>query len=190
MKSLKSIFTLALALIVSLSVSARELNILPQPTYINIEEGDYVVTSKTRVILDVAYPNPAYRFAEDMLPICGNMKVSKWGKGIKLSVDENLPKEGYTLTTTANGITIVGGSEAGMYYGLQTLRQIIVTNKGRVPYGVIKDEPTFEYRGAHLDVARHFFSAQPLLWWVARMQCRMVDLHQTTQRIPRHHSLL
>ena len=158
MKSLKSIFALALTLVVSLSVSARELNIVPQPTYVNIEEGDYVVTAKTRIVLDVAHPNPAYRFAEDMLPVCGNMKVSKWGKGIKLSVDETLPKEGYTLTTTANGISIVGGSEAGMYYGLQTLRQIIVTNEGRVPYGVIKDEPTFEYRGAHLDVSRHFLS--------------------------------
>ena len=159
MKSIKLFFTLAVATLLAVSVSARELNIVPQPTYVNIEEeGDYVVTSKTRIVLDVAHPNPAYRFVEELSPIYGPLKVTKRGKGIKLFVDENLPAEGYTLTTTADGISIVGGSEAGMYYGLQTLRQIIVTNDGRVPYGVIKDEPTFEYRGAHLDVSRHFFS--------------------------------
>ena len=156
MRVLKSIFALAVTLIISLSVSARELNIVPQPTYMNIEEGDYVVTAKTRIILDAMYPNPAYRFAEELTPVLGQMKIAKSGKGIKLSVDSTLPAESYTLTTTANGIAIVGGSEAGMYYGLQTLRQIIVTNEGRVPYGVIKDEPTFTYRGAHLDVVRHF----------------------------------
>ena len=159
MKSIKAILMLAIATIFTLSASARELNILPQPTYINIEaEGDYVITTKTCVVVDVAHPNPAYRFVEDLRPIYGIMKVVKKGKGITLSVDNTLPAEGYTLTTTADGITIVGGSEAGMYYGLQTLRQIIVTNEGRVPYGVIKDEPSFKYRGAHLDVCRHFMS--------------------------------
>ena len=135
MKSIKLILAFALALTIGLSASARELNILPQPTHINIEaEGDYVVTPKTRIVVDAAYANPAYRFAEDIAPIIGNMKVAKSGKGIKLAVDNTLPKEGYTLTTTAEGIAIAGGSEAGIYYGLQTLRQIIVTNDARVPY--------------------------------------------------------
>ncbi|MBO7190113.1 MAG: beta-N-acetylhexosaminidase [Alistipes sp.] len=159
MKSVKAFLMLAIATILTFTVSARELNIVPQPTYINIEEtGDYVVTAKTRVILDVAHPNPAYRFVEDLSHIYGVMKVAKRGKGITLSVDNSLHNEGYTITTTAEGIAIVGGSEAGMYYGLQTLRQIIITNEGRVPYGVIRDEPSFDYRGAHLDVSRHFFS--------------------------------
>ena len=158
MKSLKSIFALALTLVVSLSVSARELNIVPQPTYVNIEEGDYTVTPKTRVVVDGVSTNPAYRFIEDLSHIYGVMKVAKSGKGIKLSLDKSLPMEGYTITTSADGIAVAGGSDAGLYYGLQTLRQIIVTNEGRVPYGVIRDEPSFAYRGAHLDVSRHFFS--------------------------------
>jgi hexosaminidase len=131
---------------------------VPQPTYINIEEGDYVVTSNTRVVVGDASTNPAYRFIEDLNPIYGVMKVAKRGKGITLSVDNSLAEEGYSITTTSDGIAVVGGSEAGVYYGLQTLRQIIVTNEGRVPYGIIRDEPAFGYRGAHLDVVRHFFS--------------------------------
>ena len=160
MRVVKSIFALAITLIISLSVSARELNIVPQPTYVNIEEGEYVVTAKTRVVVDATHPNPAYRFVEEVAPILGTIKTVKSGKGIKLSIDGTIPAEGYTLTTTAEGIAIVGGSEAGMYYGLQTLRQIIVTNDGRVPYGVISDEPTFKYRGAHLDVVRHFLPVE------------------------------
>ena len=159
MRVYSRIVAMLMALICAVTVSARELNILPQPTCINIEaEGDYVVTPKTRIVVDATYANPAYRFAEDIAPIIGNMKVSKRGKGITLTIDNTLHKEGYTLTTTAEGIAIVGGSEAGLYYGLQTLRQIIVTNDARVPYGVIKDEPSFKYRGAHLDVCRHFMS--------------------------------
>ena len=160
MRVVKSIFALAITLIISLSVSARELNIVPQPTYVNIEEGEYVVTAKTRVVVDATHPNPAYRFVEEVAPILGTIKTVKSGKGIKLSIDGTIPAEGYTLTTTAEGIAIVGGSEAGMYYGLQTLRQIIVTNDGRVPFGVISDEPTFKYRGAHLDVVRHFLPVE------------------------------
>ena len=160
MKSIKTILTLAIAAILSLSVSARELNIVPQPTYINIEEGDYVVTPKTRVVVDAAYSNPAYRFVEELAPVFAHLKVAKSGKGIMLSLDSALPTEGYTLTTTADGISIVGGSEAGIYYGLQTLRQIIVTNDGRVPFGIISDEPSFKYRGAHLDIVRHFLPVE------------------------------
>ena len=158
MKSIKSILLMAVATILTISVSARELNIVPQPTYINIEEGDYVVTAKTRVIADALSTSPAHRFIEDLSHVYGVMKVAKSGKGIKLSIDQSLATEGYTLTTNGDGIAVVGGSEAGLYYGLQTLRQIIITNEGRVPYGIIRDEPSFAYRGAHLDVSRHFFS--------------------------------
>ena len=155
---------LLMATLCAVSVSARELNILPQPTSVTIEaEGDYMVTAKSRIVAAEGLCNPAERFAEDMMRYFGAkkpMQISKRGKGITLNTDSTLHAEGYTMTISKEGINIVGGSEAGVYYALQTLRQIVVTNNGLVPYGVIKDEPTFSYRGAHLDVCRHFMSVE------------------------------
>ena len=155
---------LLMATLCAVSISARELNILPQPTSVTIEaEGDYMVTAKSRIVAAEGLCNPAERFAEDMMRHFGAkrpMQISKRGKGITLNTDSTLHAEGYTMTISKEGINIVGGSEAGVYYALQTLRQIVVTNNGLVPYGVIKDEPTFSYRGAHLDVCRHFMSVE------------------------------
>ena len=143
-------------------LAARNYTIVPEPAYTDIEaEGDYVVTAKTRIVVQDEAWNPAERFAEDMMSYFNlkkPMRTSKHGKGIKLRIDRFVPEEGYEMTINEDGILIIGGSEAGIYYGLQTLRQIVITNDGKVPYGYIADEPTFAYRGAHLDVSRHFFS--------------------------------
>ena len=143
-------------------LAARNYTIVPEPAYTDIEaEGDYVVTAKTRIVVQDEAWNPAERFAEDMMSYFNlkkPMRTSKHGKGIKLRIDRFVPEEGYEMTINEDGILIIGGSEAGIYYGLQTLRQIVITNDGKVPYGYSADEPTFAYRGAHLDVSRHFFS--------------------------------
>ena len=158
--AMAALFTFALPA----DVAARNYSIVPEPAYMDIQpEGDYVVTAKTRIVVNDEAWNPAERFAEDMMSYFGMKKpmhTSKRGKGIKVRIDQFVPAEGYEMTISAEGIIIIGGSEAGIYYGLQTLRQIIITNEGKVPYGFIADEPTFAYRGAHLDVSRHFFSVE------------------------------
>ena len=71
-------------------------------------------------------------------------------------------KEAYQVTITANNITINGASKAGTFYGIQFLRKSIPVqkvNKITFPAKKITDKPYFAYRGAHLDSARHFFSA-------------------------------
>ena len=145
-----------------MDLAARSYSVVPEPAYTDIEaEGEYIVTAKTRIVVYDELWNPAARFAEDMMPYFGikkPMHTSKRGKGIKIQTDIFVPAEGYEITINEDGIRIIGGTEAGVYYGLQTLRQIIVANDGKVPYGFIADEPTFAYRGAHLDVSRHFFS--------------------------------
>ncbi len=166
MKQLSRIAFVALTMILMISeLYARELNVVPEPAYVDLEaEGDYLVTEKTRIIVVDDMWNPAERFAEDMMPFLGSekpLRLTKHGsKGIKVRTDSCIAAEGYEMTVSEEGILIIGGNEAGVYYGLQTLRQILVTNEGRVPYGFIADEPSFSYRGAHLDVARHFFSVE------------------------------
>lgn len=80
-----------------------------------------------------------------------------------------LGDEGYELSVTEDLVTISASSAEGVFRGIQTLRQILpvgiesVTNQEghwEIATGTITDKPTFAYRGAMLDVARHFFQVE------------------------------
>lgn len=70
--------------------------------------------------------------------------------------DPALGAEGYKLEVGTASIKLTAASAAGLFHGVQTLRQLVTDNK--VQAGVITDQPRFAYRGVMLDVARHFFS--------------------------------
>lgn len=88
--------------------------------------------------------------------------------GIYLSVGEvsdDLAEEGYILNIDTKIINISANSVAGCFYGIQTLLQTIPAENTTVSplgiaTGIIRDFPEFGYRGAMLDVARHFFSVE------------------------------
>ena len=80
---------------------------------------------------------------------------------ITLAIAPGENAEGYSLTVTAEGVNITGASEAGVFYGIQTLRKALPITDAKsikLPAVTINDYPRFGYRGAHLDVSRHFFS--------------------------------
>ncbi len=87
---------------------------------------------------------------------------------IHLSIDPGIEDgEGYVLNITSSGIRISGGTPAGVFYGLQSLRQMlpisIETDEFEnvvLPLVSIKDQPRFKWRGMHLDVSRHFMPAE------------------------------
>ena len=67
--------------------------------------------------------------------------------------------EGYRIECTRKKVSITAGSGAGLFYGLQTVIQLLDA-EGTIPTGVITDEPQFAYRGLMLDVSRHFFGKE------------------------------
>ncbi len=70
--------------------------------------------------------------------------------------------EAYELNITKDGIDLRAASEAGIYYGQQTLRQLYKGEQG-FPLVAIKDSARFAYRGLHLDVSRHFFEKEEVM---------------------------
>ncbi|WP_442933344.1 beta-N-acetylhexosaminidase [Micromonospora psammae] len=104
---------------------------------------------------------------------------------------DGLGAEGYRLDVTADSIRITAGTPAGLLHGVQTLRQLFpaaiesptpVTGRWVVPGGVVVDRPRFPYRGAMLDVARHFFGVADVLRVIdhlARYKLNHLHLHLT-----------
>ncbi|MBF9130367.1 beta-N-acetylhexosaminidase, partial [Plantactinospora sp. S1510] len=101
------------------------------------------------------------------------------------------PAEGYRLEIGATGVVVRARTAAGLFYGVQTLRQLLPPKieAGRrqpgpwaIPGGVISDHPRFGYRGAMLDVARHFFAVPHVLRFIdhlARYKLNHLHLHLT-----------
>lgn len=82
-------------------------------------------------------------------------------KGITIEVTPNPDSpEGYSLKVDETGIHIVGNSDTGVFYAIQTLKQVLSLHEGNavLPYITIQDTPRFIYRGIMIDVSRHFYS--------------------------------
>lgn len=82
---------------------------------------------------------------------------------MKNEKENSLKPDAYTLQVEASKISLHGGINAGAFYGLQTLIQLLPAGKVtdlQIPSVKIADEPRYEWRGMHLDVCRHFFSKE------------------------------
>ena len=155
---------LFISLACSVLANAQKINIIPQPVSVVEQEGSFTLTKKTPIIAATAndknvaslfntYLKSYYGFA---LPV-----VNKGSDGIilKTNVVKN-SNDYYELVCDKDKIVISGKTDAATFYGMQTLIQLLPVDKSSdiaVPAVVIKDEPALQYRGAHLDVGRHFF---------------------------------
>ncbi|WP_170122678.1 glycoside hydrolase family 20 protein [Mucilaginibacter oryzae] len=97
-------------------------------------------------------------------------KSSKMIADMWLVLDSNnvIEPEGYKLSVSDKYIMIKAHDEAGIFYGLQSLTQLLRVKDGKaeVPYCEISDHPRFAYRGMHLDVSRHFFEPAAVKKWI------------------------
>lgn len=108
------------------------------------------------------------------------------GDGIRLRLDGEAREagdEGYRLESGPGGVTLIARTPAGLFHAGQTLRQLLpVSGPGTVPGGTVTDAPRFAYRGALLDVARHFFPVEQVKRYVdqlAQYKVNTLHLHLT-----------
>jgi hexosaminidase len=156
-------------------------NLIPKPVSVTPTTGTYSLTANTRIYIEPANTELqaiGHYFAERLINATGYaIQVSPTSgtppKGnIHLTTengDAALGEEGYELTVTPDGVTLRAYQPAGLFRGLQTLRQLLPPDieseslrpgPWRIPAGTIRDMPRFAYRGAMLDVTRHFFSVE------------------------------
>ncbi|GAB3754171.1 glycoside hydrolase family 20 protein [Spirosoma pomorum] len=138
--------------------------IIPQPVSYQVESGTFHLSAQTRLTGTVS-PEFLRLFQQTITSVTGLTLPTgtvKNNASIQLQIDSaRVPKsEGYQLHITPNTITLTGHNETGLFYGLQTLVQLLDQSRNssfRLPAARIDDYPRFSYRGMHLDVSRHMF---------------------------------
>ena len=149
-----------------LSVSAgnpTNYEVVPLPQSIVMQKGEpFVLNSQVQILAAEGLQREA-QFLQQYIKEVSDIdlaiadKRQKKTTYIVLSVSPKVTNpEGYVLTVSEKGITIEGGSSAGVFYGIQTLRKSIASRQ--IPAAVVTDAPRFVWRGMHLDCSRHFFS--------------------------------
>ena len=107
--------------------------------------------------------------------------------------ERRFPTEGYHLLVTGSAVTVTASGPAGVFYGLQTLRQLLPDSSWRSAVvepappielmGIeVADEPAFAWRGVHLDVSRHFMPkgfVLKLIDLISVHKCNVLHLHLT-----------
>lgn len=155
---------------VTLGLSAQtdaNLGIIPAPVSVEKRAGIFKL-DKTVVLISNETANAttadllnAFIAKKDGFALRTAKEISAGQRSIVLSSAgaEKLPAEGYELRIEGKKITVTG-KDAGLFYGVQSLMQLLPEKKGQeviVAAALIKDYPRFRYRGMHLDVSRHVF---------------------------------
>lgn len=142
----------------------RRTSLIPEPKSIKENQGQFVLSHKTKIQLkDVSLKKSTDLF-NSFLTSNFDLNLSTGANGgntIRLVKDVKAKSESYKLTVGNDGITIQG-DEPGIFYGIQTLQQLIQEENGAItiPYVEIEDEPRFPHRGMMLDVARYYYSPE------------------------------
>jgi hexosaminidase len=160
------------------ATAQTNITIVPRPIELTANPGNFHLNRSTSIIAsgnakhDAAmlnyYLKKLYSFS---LPV----KSTASGKAEKNVIILGLikpaerKKNEYDMKIDINKIDIVGVSGEALFYGIQTLLQLLPTDKSstgstqfEIPQLAIKDYPRFQYRGMHLDVSRHFFDVNDI----------------------------
>jgi len=149
--------------------NAQTIHIIPQPKQVEIRNGYFTMDQKTTI----TYNDPQLKFLAGYasqtieslnklhLPVKSSKAASLFPLSISLILDDKskTATEGYVLTVSPTAITVKGTSSKGLFYGVQSLLQLIpIHGESIIPALEIQDEPRFSWRGLLLDVSRHFFT--------------------------------
>lgn len=160
-------------------VQAQDINIIPNPIKVKVikEEKPFTINERTKIVL-----GPMGENLNSFSDYLNNYLLKFYGQKLEVVDWENKPDKNYitislspshrthtneySINVTSFSIDINSDDNEGVFYGLQTLTQLLPANKttkslnATIPSLQITDYPRFAYRGLHLDCARHFWSVE------------------------------
>ncbi len=185
MKQLKFFFHFFFTLIIIIQLTQakdrqNQISLIPLPSKVKVKKGEFVLSPSTTIWIDSddervhqvgiylsKMIQPATAFKLTVQQVASGQKVKN---GIYLTTrkaKKSLGEEGYYLEVKKNLVTLRANTAAGLFYGVQTIRQLLPVEIERqekvkdkidwkIPCVQIEDKPRYQWRGMHLDVCRHF----------------------------------
>ncbi|GAA3239801.1 beta-N-acetylhexosaminidase [Dactylosporangium siamense] len=164
--------------------------LIPAPVHARPDPAaDFAVTAATAVHAADAAASVGEHVAEVLRACTGHPIPVREGPApdgaITLTLDSAVGHpEGYRLSVTNRQVTLRAAAPAGLFAGVQTLRQLLpaVAGPWTIAGGEIRDQPRFAYRGAMLDVSRHFYTVAEVKRFIdqiARYKLNVLHLHLT-----------
>jgi len=173
MKKITTLLLFSFAIIAGAAPNRGQVNVIPAPAEVTINEGFFKVAGAT-----VSY-SPEFteagvvqieNFARKLTTLTGKRSVTKakaGKKGIVFQINTKLAEEEYTIKISEKAVVVGAASLNGVIYALSTISQMLPVEyfgakaapqaACQLPCCEIRDYPRFGYRGALLDVSRHFF---------------------------------
>ena len=173
----------------SYAADKGRIHIIPEPVDVKELPGEFVLDNTTTLVVsgaDKQLPGTVQWFADQVAAATGfrlpQQKTAGQGKSIRLELNAKTNtttgQEGYTLSVNNNQVTLRANTAAGIFYGLQTLLQLlppdiagdkVVNRSWTIPNTEITDYPRFGWRGLMLDVSRHFFTKEEVKRYIDEM---------------------
>ncbi|OLY92012.1 hexosaminidase [Cnuella takakiae] len=181
--------------------SAPAIALIPEPVSITTGTGRFVLPQNLVIGADKnsALAHTASMLQQKLSAPTGytvTVSASEGNPAIRLQLlqnkDAQLGKEGYKLSVTNNGVTVAANEPAGVFYGVQSLLQLLpkdIESKEKVtgatwdmPVVEVTDYPRFGWRGLMFDVSRHFFTKEDVKQYIDQMvryKYNLLHLHLT-----------
>lgn len=179
--------------VLSITLTIAQPNIIPQPMSVKQEQGTFFLQPGAGISYTPANHPEAKKVAEYLaalisastgykMPVWNGFAPKNTGNifiELNQTPDVSLGKEGYALNAGNVGVFIKANQPAGLFYAVQTLRQLFPAQiesqtpvndvKWEIPAVSIKDQPRFGWRGLMLDVSRHFFTKEEVKRYIDDM---------------------
>ena len=163
----KSVLFASLLLIGNSCSDRKGIDVIPMPRSVEYHSGNFTISPETKFYTNLS--------AESRQALTDYLEGTSLGSvpfaesatgnnGIELNLCDSsivTGNEAYRIEIDKKGIRLSASTETGIFYGLQTLLQLLNNSDNKtLPALTINDSPRFPYRGLHLDVSRHFFDKE------------------------------
>ncbi|HEX6227213.1 MAG TPA: beta-N-acetylhexosaminidase [Chryseolinea sp.] len=166
--------------------------VIPKPVSANAGGSAFILTENTTIVTEsssAGLADVANYLAENLKAMTGlsvNVASKEDEGAILLTLQggsSSLGDEGYELQVNEKQVKIIANKPAGVFYGIQTLRQMIADkneksagNEWEVATGTITDYPEYAWRGSMLDVARHFFPVEDVKRYIDMLSYYKINI--------------
>ncbi len=147
------------------------IDIIPRPNRIEVKDGDFIISGKISVVAPKELSSLKKMLQETLEHCTGKKGAVEKASEIVLSLGKtDLGEEGYVLDIEPGKMTIESISPKGIFYGIQTVRQLVFSSQdGKIPCMRIEDSPRLAWRGMMLDEGRHFFGKEFVMKFIDLM---------------------